>query len=150
MIDWLSNHPHHSDTLARWLHEQFAYEYADVPLAQWQQEFAHGQTDGSLYSLLALDDDNLLGSASLARDDLPLRPDLSPWLACVFVSPQARGQGLAETLIEGICTKARALGHTHLYLHTHDRAEYYHKRGWQYLEQFQAWGKSHWLMQYPL
>ena len=37
MIDWLSNHPHHSDTLARWLHEQFAYEYADVPLAQWQQ-----------------------------------------------------------------------------------------------------------------
>ncbi|ROQ53323.1 N-acetyltransferase [Pseudomonas putida] len=113
MIDWLSNHPHHSDTLARWLHEQFAYEYADVPLAQWQQEFADGQTDGSLYSLLALDDGNLLGSASLARDDLPL-------------------------------------GHTHLYLHTHDRAEYYHKRGWQYLEQFQAWGKSHWLMQYPL
>ncbi|NER60390.1 GNAT family N-acetyltransferase [Pseudomonas sp. MAFF212428] len=150
MIDWLSHHPHHSNTLAQWLHQQFHYEYADQPLAQWQQAFAQGQTDGSLLSLIALNDNRLLGSASLAREDLPQRPDLGPWLACVFVAPEARGQGIAEALIEGVLAKAKALGHSHLYLHTHDRADYYHKRGWQHLEPFQAWGKSHWLMQYPL
>jgi len=33
-----------------------------------------------------------------------------------------------------------------LYLHTHDRSDYYAKRGWQVQEYFQAWGKEQWLM----
>jgi GNAT superfamily N-acetyltransferase len=50
--------------------------------------------------LVALDQDQLLGGDVLAADDLSSRPDLGPWLACVFVTPSARGTGIAEQLIE--------------------------------------------------
>lgn len=145
-LDWLEHHMQHCDTLAQWLHRQFHYEYADTPLPDWQREFAEGQRSGQWKCLIALDGEQLLGSAALAADDLPQRTDLGPWLACVFVAPQARGQGLAEQLIEGICEHARNSGVRELYLHTHDQNAYYAKRGWVPVEAFSAWGKPHWLM----
>jgi N-acetylglutamate synthase-like GNAT family acetyltransferase len=145
-LAWLRDHMHYSDTLAQWIHEQFAYEYVDQPLADWQRAFADGQTNGQWQCLLALEDGQLLGSAALAVDDLPIRPALGPWLACVFVAPHARKRGLAEQLVEGICAQAKASGVTRLYLHTQEKHQYYAKRGWQEVEQFQAWGNTQWLM----
>ncbi|WP_263140564.1 GNAT family N-acetyltransferase [Pseudomonas sp. RIT-PI-AD] len=145
-LDWLEQHMQHSAELARWIHTQFPYEFADQPLADWQGEFSAGQRSRAWRSLIALEDGRLLGSASLALDDLAQRPDLGPWLACVFVRPECRGQGLAERLIEGICRDAAAQGHRLIYLHTRDRADYYGKRRWQTLETFEAWGETHSLM----
>jgi len=145
-LDWLANNMHLCDTMAEWLHTQFAYEFPDQSLADWQAEYAEGQTDGQWKCLIALDGDELLGGAALGREDLADRPELGPWLACVFIRPQARGRGLAEALIEGICAHARETGIATLYLHTHDQQHYYAKRGWRVLERFDAWGKEQWLM----
>lgn len=145
-LDWLAHHPQHSDTFAGWIHRQFHYEYASQPLADWQREFAEGQGNGDWQCLIALEGDQLLGGAALARADLAHRPDLGPWLACVFVDPGARGQGLAERLIEGICAEAKAKGVTRMYLHTQDKHDYYAQRGWTVLENFLAWDKPQWLM----
>lgn len=142
----LRDYLEYSDTFALWVHQQFAYEYSEQPLVDWQREFRDGQSNGEWHTLVALEDGELLGGASLAKNDLSERPDLRPWLACVFVAPQARQRGLAEQLIEGVYAQARANGHERLYLHTHDRGEYYAKRGWEYMEPFHAWGKDHWLM----
>jgi GNAT superfamily N-acetyltransferase len=146
----LKDHIGYSDTFAFWLHDYFSYEFISQPLLNWQQEFREGQTSGNWQTLIVLEDSQLRGGATLAKQDLSERPELGPWLACVFVAPEARGQGLAERLIAGICSEARALGHKQLYLHTHDRHEYYAKRGWKYLERFYAWGKEHWLMLHVL
>ncbi|SDT26874.1 Acetyltransferase (GNAT) family protein [Pseudomonas sp. Z003-0.4C(8344-21)] len=143
---WLADHLHHSDRYAEWIHSQFSYEYAHQPLADWQSEFAEGQSNGDWPCLVVLDDQQLIGGAALARTDLAQRPDLGPWLACVFVSPDARGQGLAERLIESICEEAKDRGWPRLYLHTQTQRDYYAKRGWQVLETFQAWGNEQWLM----
>ncbi len=145
-LDWLAHHPQHCDTFAGWIHQQFHYEYAEQPLTDWQREFADGQTSGDWKGLIALDGDQLLGGAALAKADLARRPDLGPWLACVFVTPLTRGQGLAEQLIEGICAQAKANGVATLYLHTQDKRDYHAKRGWAVLERFQAWDKEQWLM----
>jgi GNAT superfamily N-acetyltransferase len=115
-LDWLERHMQHCDELARWLHTQFAHEFADQPLPVWQAEFTAGQHNGDWRSLIALENGRLIGSASLARDDLPSYPHLGPWLACVYVHPEHRGRGLAERLIEGICAEARRRGHAMLYL----------------------------------
>ncbi|MNY39730.1 N-acetylglutamate synthase [compost metagenome] len=87
-----------------------------------------------------------MGGAALARADLTHRPDLGPWLACVFITPEARGKGLAERLIEGICAQAKANGEKRIYLHTQDQSAYYARRGWVVQERFQAWEKDQWLM----
>ncbi len=145
-LDWLRNHPEHTNQLAEWLYQQFPYEFSEQTLAAWQAEFAAGQHNGDWEMLIALDSGQLLGCAGLARDDLPQRPELGPWLACVYVRPEARGRGLAEQLIEGICATARERGHAQLYLHTHDRADYYTQRGWVLQELFQAWDNIQHLM----
>lgn len=145
-LAWLDQQMVHCDTFAERLYRQFAYEYGDQSLADWQREFAEGQRNGEWKCLIATDNGQLLGGAALARDDLAERPDLGPWLACVLVAPEARGQGLAEQLIEGICDQARERAIKTLYLHTHDQSPYYAKRGWTVLEGFQAWGKAQWLM----
>lgn len=143
---WLRDRPQHGAELARWIHQQFSYEFRDQSLYDWQVELTAGQHDGAWQSLLALQGERLLGSASLARDDLPSRAELTPWLACVYVHPEHRGQGLAERLITAICAHARDQGHERIYLHTHDRADYYASRGWRGLEDFQAYGERHRLM----
>jgi N-acetylglutamate synthase-like GNAT family acetyltransferase len=136
----------HSNTFASWIHQQFHYEYAGQPLPDWQRAFAEGQDNGDWKCLIALDHDELVGGAALARADLDHRPDLGPWLACVFIPPEARGKGLAERLIEGICAQAKASGEKRIYLHTQDQSAYYAKRGWVVLERFEAWEKDQWLM----
>lgn len=145
-FEWLADHLQHSDTYAAWIHRQFHYEYAEQPLAEWRREFAEGQTNGDWRCLIALDGDRLLGGAALARADLALRPDLGPWLACVLVSPESRGQGLAARLIEGIAEEAKKRGLQRFYLHTQSKQDYYAKRGWTVLERFHAWGNEQWLM----
>ena len=143
---WLDPSMEHCAAFAERVYHQFAYEYAQQSLADWQREFAEGQRNGEWRCLIATEHGQLLGGAALARDDLPERPDLGPWLACVLVAPEARGQGLAEQLIEGVCDQARERGISTLYLHTHDQSAYYAKRGWTALERFEAWGKVQHLM----
>ena len=108
-ILWLNERMLHCAELAQWIHAQFPYEFREQALENWQAELASGQLDGSWQSLIAVEGEHLLGSASLARDDLPSRPELSPWLACVYVRPECRGRGLAECLIEAICAQARSI-----------------------------------------
>lgn len=145
-LDWLADHPQHSDTFAAWIHQQFHYEYAEQPLLDWQREFAEGQINGDWKCLIALEGDQLKGGAALAKADLADRPDLGPWLACVFISPDARGKGLAERLIEGISEEAKTSGVASIYLHTRDKHDYYAKRGWAVLDRFHAWDEEQWLM----
>jgi GNAT superfamily N-acetyltransferase len=145
-LHWLQDHPQHCTTMATWLYEQFHYEYAEQSLAEWQAEFAAGQSNGAWPSLVAVENGQLLGGAALAEEDLPGREDLGPWLACVFVTPAARGKGVAEVLIEGVCERARQQGVKRLYLHTQDRADYYAKRGWVAVETFVRWDKAQTLM----
>lgn len=145
-LEWLENQMGYCDLMAEWIYEEFVYEFKDQPLANWQQEYSDGQRNGQWKCLIATEKGQLLGGASLATRDLDDRPDIGPWLACVFVCPSERRKGLAAQLIEGICGHAREAGVTVLYLHTHSQADYYARLGWQIRETFQAWGKDNFLM----
>lgn len=145
-VDWLDKQMDKCDLMAEWLYREFGYEFAQQSLSNWQHEFADGQRNGNWKCLIATERDQLLGGATLARNDLSDRPDLGPWLACVFIAPEARCRGLATRLIEGICEHAQEAGFTALYLHTHSQSHYYTRLGWEVLEHFEAWGKEQCLM----
>ena len=70
------------------------------------------------------------GTATLDHADLDARPDLTPWLANVFVSPDFRGRGHAKRLVRHIEAAARAGGIETLYLHTENATALYAGLGW--------------------
>ncbi len=81
-----------------------------------------------------------VGTASLLAEDLDERPDLSPWLANVFVVPEARGRGLAGLLVTAVEAAARAAAVPTLWLFTHDAERIYARAGWRRVEVFEHHG----------
>lgn len=75
-------------------------------------------------------DDVLLGSAAIVSRDMETEPQLTPWLASVFVRPEARKQGIGRQLVLHVMKQARKQGIDFLYLYTPDQESFYLKLGW--------------------
>ncbi|MEO9166764.1 MAG: GNAT family N-acetyltransferase [Aestuariivirga sp.] len=88
------------------------------------------------FCLIALSGDQFVGSVLGIEADLNERPALTPWVAALWVEPQARRQGIAKALISEAL--ARIFGQTHsvAYLCAKtDKRHYYERAGWQLIEQ---------------
>lgn len=85
--------------------------------------------------IIAIEDGELVASASLIAQDMDDRPHLTPWLADVFVKPEYRGRGIATSLIQRIEFEAVSAGITRLYLYTPDAEKLYQKLGWSVFEE---------------
>ena len=57
---------------------------------------------------------------------------LYPWMAALYVAPEARGQGLAGKLQQHVIEYARAQGYGELFLYSACR-DFYERFGWQYI-----------------
>lgn len=135
---------------ARWRWEAFfrgTEPFEDV-LETAQQTSAMGQTIPRTFVLLV--DDEPVGTASLTAHDLDERPDLTPWLAGVFVAPHARGQGYAAQLIAGVEQEARKASIATLWLYTNTAERVYARAGWRTVETVQHDGKPFALMRRDL
>lgn len=95
---------------------------------------------------VALENDAPVGTASLIADDMSTRPELGPWLASVFVSPDQRGRGIASRLIARVEQEARASGFECGYLYTPDQQALYHRLGWRAFEEVTYLGEQVTLM----
>jgi N-acetylglutamate synthase-like GNAT family acetyltransferase len=90
------------------------------------------------------------GMASLVAADLDQRPDLTPWLAGVYVVPEARGQGHVAHLIEAVENAGRAAGIATLWLYTRRSERVYERAGWRTVEYFDRREKRYALMRRDL
>ncbi|TNC09379.1 GNAT family N-acetyltransferase [Methylobacterium terricola] len=93
-----------------------------------------------------LADDEPVGMASLAAHDLDPRPDLTPWLAGVYVAPPARGRGHAVRLVAAVEAEARSLGVPTLWLYTRSAEALYARIGWRTVDRFPYREKTYALM----
>jgi len=73
--------------------------------------------------------------------DLNERPELTPWLAGVFVEPHARGRGHAARLIGAVEEASRAASVSTLWLHTNTAERIYARAGWLTVETIRHNGK---------
>ncbi|PFA63202.1 GNAT family N-acetyltransferase [Bacillus sp. AFS015802] len=78
---------------------------------------------------IALQEDEIIGTYALLRNDLNSRQDLYPWFACLYVAPGHRGDGLGSILLEHALKEVHEKGYNRLYLTT-DLEGYYEKYGW--------------------
>jgi predicted GNAT family acetyltransferase len=101
-------------------------------------------------SFVLLVDDEPVGTASITAHDLEERPDLTPWLAGVFVVPEARGQGYACQLVAAVEEEARRASISTLWLYTNTAERIYARVGWRTVETILHDGKPHALMRRDL
>ena len=101
-------------------------------------------------TFVLLEDGEPLGTASLTAHYLDERPDLTPWLAGVFVEPRARGRGRAGHLIAAVEQEARAACIPTLWLYTRAAERVYARAGWRTVETIRRDGASYALMRRDL
>ena len=86
-------------------------------------------------ALVAYDGSAFLGTASLIASDLEERPELSPWVAAVWVEKPARGHGIGAALVNDAAMACFALGHERVYLCARARMTgFYERLGWTLIE----------------
>lgn len=130
----LKDVPEYLEILAQWHHQQWSYLNPGETLQQRiarMQVYLNGDDLPSTFIALA---DSLSGSAALVNNDMVTRPELSPWLASVYVHPQYRCRGIGSALVSHVMTQAQLIGIETLYLFTPDKQLFYRKRGWQLIE----------------
>jgi GNAT superfamily N-acetyltransferase len=95
---------------------------------------------GPKETFVLFDGDQPAGTAGLVRQDLASRPDLTPWLAGVFVEPAFRGRGHASALVRRVETFAAAAGVRTFWLYTSTAEALYASLGWERVAEEQEQG----------
>lgn len=86
------------------------------------------------------------GFVSLIAANAPSRPDLSPWLASLFVHPMFRKNGIGTALVEHCAEYATTLGLSKIHLYTSSAVEFYRNLGWEIVDTFEIEEKTEVIM----
>jgi len=146
----LKNTPEHLTTLAQWHQKEWSYLNPGESIEQRITRMQHYLNDNFIPSTYIAKDTGLLGSAAIVEKDMETTPQLSPWLASVFVAPAHRQNSVATKLILHIVTQAKNKGIQTLYLYTPDKTDFYQKLGWKNLSTVQYHGHQVTIMQLAL
>ena len=124
----LAERPDLLPTLTRWLRDHHAPR---EPLARFAARIARRVSPlGPEQCFILLASGIPAGTASLTRRGLESRPDLTPWLANVFVAPAFRGRGHAPHLVAAVEAAARDADIPTLWLYTRTTERLYAALGW--------------------
>jgi GNAT superfamily N-acetyltransferase len=130
-IDYLADHPELIPELARLHQQQWGYLRPEKSLEERTERLRAACGRGGIPTVVVgVEDGALCGSAMLVAGDMDTRPDLTPWLAGVYVAEDCRGRGYGSALVRRIESEASALGTPRLYLYTPEAAGFYGRLGW--------------------
>ncbi|HBH02667.1 MAG: hypothetical protein A3J29_05520 [Acidobacteria bacterium RIFCSPLOWO2_12_FULL_67_14b] len=142
-IELLADHPLLVPVVSGWHFDEWSDRYPGSTRAAWTAELAgRCERDQLPITFVALVDSEAVGSASLVVCDMDTRPELSPWLAAVYVLPAFRRRGIATALVTHALAQARRFGDRHLYLWTDSAASLYRRLGWHPLGEEPYKGKT--------
>ncbi len=120
------------EQLAAWHHAEWEHLNPGKTLEmrlEEMQEYLEGKPVPR--TLVAKDGVQVMGSAAIIESDMETKPELSPWLASVFVEPSFRKRGIGSSLVKQVMNYAKEIGVKTLYLYTEHEASFYEKLGWQ-------------------
>lgn len=131
----LADRKEHILELAQLHHEEWKHLSPSLTLDQRVEVIANAAGREGIPSIFIATSGNLLlGSAALVLRDMKTRPELSPWLAAVYVKEEFRGRGIATALISRCETEAVRAGASTWYLFTEFASKLYSKLGWVSME----------------
>ena len=142
-VEHLAAHLDAIPRIAQWCYSEWGHLTPGNSLDQTIARFRRRIHPGTIpETFVALDGDQIVGTASLVANDLSLRPDLTPWMASVYVDAQYRGLGVGSELVQAMIAEAAALDVEQLYLITHDQMSLYRRLGWQEIERIAYRGED--------
>lgn len=125
----------HLNTLAQWHQREWGYLNPDSNLDTRLNKMQFFLVDEFIpHMYIAVENEQLLGSAACVAHDMDNRPELTPWLASVYVHPEFRGKGFGSSLVQHVMQQARQNNINELYLFTPDQEQFYLRLGWQLFE----------------
>lgn len=134
-IEYLVDHPEFLRTLAEWQHAEWGQlRPGDSVEARMARLRNFSERDAVPLTVVAHDNGELLGSASLIPHDMETRMELTPWLAGVFVALEQRRRGIGAALVRRIVAEAGRLRVPVLYLYTVHSEKFYASLGWSLQE----------------
>ena len=133
----LIDHIEQLPRLARLHHDEWSqvsrFTTVDEHIRKLESRISHSAIPAT-YTLLI--DGVVAGSVSLLdHDDIDdVRPDLSPWLASLYVEPGHRGHGYGSALVRHCILQAGKSRRPSLYLYTDTHSQFYMRFGWRPIE----------------
>ncbi|KAA0013056.1 GNAT family N-acetyltransferase [Billgrantia pellis] len=139
----LSPDSDHVPTVASWTYAEWGHLSPGYTAESWCEAFRRECGDAGVPSVfVAMEGDQPVGTAALMARDMHSRPELTPWLASVFVLPEWRGQGIASRLVHRVEAEAADCGVSLFYLFTPDQQALYRRLGWQDHEEVRYRGEA--------
>ena len=134
-IKYLANCPEYVEQVVNWIYGEFVVKGKNpCHIEKVNEHFSHTNTNSFPITLVALVNDQCVGTVSLFENDLKNQKALTPWLASLYVDVPYRSKGIAKKLIEQVKEIAKEMGFEVLYLRTEHTAGYYRDLGWTYHE----------------
>jgi predicted N-acetyltransferase YhbS len=129
----LRDAPQHIPQLAAWHHEQWSYLNPGKTVEHRIEKLReHLEPVPLPRTFIAVAEHGMpMGSASLVAHDMDTHPELSPWLASVFVAPVHRHKGVGAALVRRVVAAAHEAGVAVLTLFTPDQEAFYQSLGWR-------------------
>jgi GNAT superfamily N-acetyltransferase len=149
-ITTIAERPDLVPVVADWIFQIFGRDENET-FADIMQEVANSVSPcGPPQVFILLAGGKPAGTASLVAHDLGERPDLTPWLASVYVVPEARRRGFAAKLVAAVEDAALAASISTLFLYTNTAQSVYQRAGWQRIDTFEKNGRPTALMRREL
>ncbi len=131
----LADYPAYINTVSQMIYDEFVVPTTSSKTFEDVQAFFEMIHNNKLpLTLIAIINNQCVGTVSLFKQDCVLRPQYTPWLASLYVDPKFRHQNIGGALIKALIERASELGYKKLYLKTENTAPYYYKIGWTHLE----------------
>jgi GNAT superfamily N-acetyltransferase len=141
LIVRIADRPDLVPTVAQWLWHEWWRDDGESLEATRSAVAASVSASGPPQTFVLLVNGEPVGTASLVAHDLDERPELTPWLAGVFVIPEARGRGHVMHLIRAVEDACRSAGIGTVWLFTADAERVYARAGWHSVEVIERQGR---------
>jgi len=136
-IEYLKDYSRWIPTIAQWFYEEWGEFHPELDVNRIAERLGERcNTDEIPLALVAVLQEEVVGTVSLKKYDMDTRMQYSPWLASLYVRKDCRNKGVGMRLIEAGLEKAKILGIKHLYLYTRTRkhVDFYLSQGWVHVE----------------
>lgn len=134
-IGFLADYPDTVSTLAKWFRAQWPDYFADMTLAEMEQDFLEDASYDRLpLRLVAFAAGELAGTVVLREPGNEAIAEFQPELGGLFVVATCRGQGIGTELVRAGMNLARDLGYARVFATTVTAVGILESLGWEFIK----------------